>query len=210
LGLVLICEGIPTPKANIPVGQFAWRFLCGNTLPNFGISDIIAFLPATNGLLIQMASDNDGDGAPADVTPLPGIFINTNITAITEQIGPSGFIEYAPSVNQPGFFVVNGSQFPLYYIQSDCLPRPEHLTTCNTPQQIPPQCGDPGGECGMLEHQTFGTPEPETWSLLLTGFVAVGATRRIRRVSITRRATRDVSNKDAVAVRPSDGRAGDP
>jgi len=188
LGLVLICEGEPGQKPFVPPGQatppFAWMSLCGSTLPNFGISDIVAFLPGPNGLrnglVIQMASDRDADGTPADVTPLPGVFINSNITAIAEQIGPSGFIEYAPSVNQPGFFT-DGFQFPLYYIQSDCQPLAEHLTTCGTPQQIAPQCGDPGGVCGMLTGQIFPAPEPEEWSLLLVGFGALGLLRRVRR-----------------------------
>jgi hypothetical protein len=195
LGLVLICEGEPGQKPFVPPGQpmppFAWQVLCGNTLPNFGISDIVAFTPGpnglTSGLVIQMASDADADAMPADVTPLPGVFINSNITAITEQIGPSGFIEYAPNVDQPGFFT-NGSQFPLYYIQSDCQPTAEHLTTCGMPQLIAPQCGDPGGDCGVLTGQTFPAPEPEEWRLLLAGVGVLGLTRRVRRrtTSLTR------------------------
>lgn len=185
-GALLICEGEPVGKATIPLTVAnPWQYLCGKTLPNFGISDIVGFLPGVGALLIQMASDKDADSAvtPADTTPIPFPFINAPIVAIAEVLGPSGFIEYAPeasqpvfvqpgvTANQPGFYVdPKTGQTPIYFIQSDCQPANEHLSTCGIRNQIPPQCGDPGGECGVV----IGTiAEPAPWTLLLCGMIAL-------------------------------------
>jgi hypothetical protein len=177
-GALLICEGEPIDKSTFVTVAHPSQYLCGNTLPNNGISDIVGFLPGVSALLIQMSSDKDADAAstPADTTPIPFPFINAPVGAIAEVLGPSGYIEYAPSLGQPGFYTDSFGDTPLYYITSDCQPVGEHLATCGVRNQIAPQCADPGGACGVV-YDTFNVPEPESWALLLSWLAALVLSR---------------------------------
>jgi len=201
-GVLLICEGEPVGKASIPIDvPHPIQFLCGNTLPNFGISDIVGFEPGVGALAIQMASDLDADAAttPADTTAIPFVFTDAPIDAIAEVLGPSGFIEYEPEAdqpvfgmpgvvsNQPGFYVdPTTGETPIYHIQSDCQPPSEHLSNCGVINQIPPQCGDPAGTCGVAL-DSFNVPEPKSWILLMCGLIAL----LLFRSSLTHRRYRD-------------------
>jgi hypothetical protein len=206
-GALLICEGNPVPKSSFSANPFAMAhpelFLCGNTLPNFGISDVVGFLPGPGSELIQIASDADDPILQtADTTPItfPGVngstFVDAPTVAIAETYGPSGFIEYAPQdggpcptppaqavamCNQPGFYVdpVTG-ETPLYYINSDC---DGVLISCG-PSQIPPQCGD--AVCATLVTTGFDvatgarivpTPEPGSLALAVLGLAVLLAYR---------------------------------
>jgi len=186
-GVLLICEGNPVDKSTFSATAVnPLFFLCGNTLPGFGISDIVAFVPGVGGLLIQMASDLDADAAttPADTTPIPFVFTNAPMAAIAEVPGPSGFIEYAPQETpsapppfapaNPGFYIdpLTGLT-PLYYIQSDCNPA-ENIAAggdgnCGI-HQIQPQCGDP---CATVFGSLNAVDEPPSLILFALGLAVL-------------------------------------
>lgn len=207
-GIVIICEPgiepvitgnptpVPPPGGGNPLGI---RDSCGggSLATNFGISDVLAFLPYSFpnnpgilGLYGELASDKDGDTQYADLNGVvyPGTgmfatFVNAPYVAITEAFDSTGTIEYEPGQGEPGFLGDN-SPTAIYQIKSDCDPGEGPCPTENIPPQIPPGPRfDPafGGEWQVRDGADIEfVPEPGSFGLL-SAVLALGAALRKRR-----------------------------
>jgi hypothetical protein len=176
-GVVVVTEfGVnPFPSGPNPILTVG---LGGNSNNNFGISDILAFIPGINPgggneLVGELASDNDRDATDpndrlfADVNGVtlngqPVQFANPKTVGIFEIWGPSGTVEYAPAVDQPGYFLDANGAPPVYLIGTD--------NSGNGSANIPPQTPTfsfLGGNFTVGGGSTPYLPEPS--SLVLSG-----------------------------------------